>query len=40
MGVLVDKMQSTFDFDAMVLGWQTNPPPGPSGKRTSFYLRA
>jgi peptide/nickel transport system substrate-binding protein len=33
MGVLVDKMQSTFDFDAMVLGWQTNPPPGPSGQK-------
>jgi peptide/nickel transport system substrate-binding protein len=29
MGVMVDKMQSTFDFDAMVLGWQINPPPGP-----------
>jgi peptide/nickel transport system substrate-binding protein len=29
LGVLVDKMQSTFDFDGMVLGWQFNPPPGP-----------
>lgn len=29
LGALVDKMQSTFDFDAMVLGWQINPPPGP-----------
>lgn len=28
-GVLVDKLQSTFDFEAMVLGWQINPPPGP-----------
>ena len=33
MGVLVDKMQANFDFDAMVLGWQTNPPPGPSGQK-------
>jgi len=33
MGVLVDKMQSNFEFDAMVLGWQTNPPPGPSGQK-------
>lgn len=33
MGVLIDKMQSSFDFDAMVLGWQTNPPPGPSGMK-------
>ena len=33
MTVLVDKMQSNFDFDAMVLGWQTNPPPGPSGQK-------
>jgi peptide/nickel transport system substrate-binding protein len=24
-------MQSTFDFDAMVLGWGVNPPPGPGG---------
>lgn len=32
-GVLVDKMQSTFDFDALVLGWQPNPPPGPSGTK-------
>jgi peptide/nickel transport system substrate-binding protein len=33
LGVLVDKMQSTFDFDAMVLGWQPTPPPGPAGKK-------
>jgi peptide/nickel transport system substrate-binding protein len=33
LGVLVDKMQSTFDFDAMVLGWQNNPPPGPPGTK-------
>ena len=33
LGVLVDKMQSTFDFDAMVLGWQPNPPPGPAGNK-------
>jgi peptide/nickel transport system substrate-binding protein len=33
MGVLVDKMQATFDFDAMVLGWQINPPPGPNGSK-------
>ncbi len=33
MGVLVDKMQSTYAFDAMVLGWQTNPPPGPAGQK-------
>jgi ABC-type transport system substrate-binding protein len=26
-------MQSTFDFEAMVLGWQPNPPPGPSGTK-------
>ncbi len=32
-GVLVDKMQSAFDFDAMVLGWQINPPPGPNGSK-------
>lgn len=32
-GVVVDKMQSTFDFDAIVLGWQPNPPPGPSGNK-------
>ena len=31
--VLVDKMQSTYDFDALVLGWQPNPPPGPSGTK-------
>ena len=24
-------MQSTFDFDAIVLGWGVNPPPGPGG---------
>ena len=33
LGVLVDKMQSTFDFDALVLGWQNNPPPGPPGTK-------
>lgn len=33
LGVLVDKMQSTFDFDAMVLGWQINPPPGPASSK-------
>jgi ABC-type oligopeptide transport system substrate-binding subunit len=32
-GALVDKMQTTFDFDALVLGWQPNPPPGPSGNK-------
>lgn len=33
MGVLVDKMQSTYDFDGFVLGWQPNPPPGPAGTK-------
>ncbi|MFY9556661.1 MAG: ABC transporter substrate-binding protein [Blastocatellia bacterium] len=33
LGSLVDKMQSTFDFDAMVLGWQINPPPGPPNSK-------
>lgn len=33
LGSLVDKMQTTFDFDALVLGWQPNPPPGPSGTK-------
>ena len=32
-GVLIDKMQTTFDFDALMLGWQPNPPPGPSGTK-------
>jgi peptide/nickel transport system substrate-binding protein len=32
-GSLIDKMQSTFDFDVLVLGWQPNPPPGPSGTK-------
>ncbi|HSB07990.1 MAG TPA: ABC transporter substrate-binding protein [Blastocatellia bacterium] len=31
--VLIDNMQSNFDFDAMVLGWQPNPPTGPSGNK-------
>lgn len=31
--IMIDKMQSTFDFDAMVLGWQPNPPPGPPGTK-------
>jgi len=26
-------MQSTFDFDVLVLGWQPSPPPGPSGTK-------
>lgn len=33
IGALVDKMEKTFDFDALVLGWQPNPPPGPSGTK-------
>ncbi|HZM88491.1 MAG TPA: ABC transporter substrate-binding protein [Blastocatellia bacterium] len=33
LGTLVDKMQTTFDFDGLVLGWQSNPPPGPSGTK-------
>jgi len=37
MGVLVDKIHSTYDFDAIVLGWQMNPPPGPSSKK-NFVL--
>lgn len=32
-GVLIDKMQSTFNFDAFGLGWQPNPPPGPLGNK-------
>jgi peptide/nickel transport system substrate-binding protein len=31
--VLIDKLQSTFDFDALMLGWQPNPPPGPLGNK-------
>ncbi len=33
LGTLVDKMEKNFDFDAMVLGWQPNPPPGPAGTK-------
>jgi len=33
MGSLVDKMEKTYDFDAMMLGWQPNPPTGPSGSK-------
>jgi peptide/nickel transport system substrate-binding protein len=33
LSVLVDKMQSTFDFEAMVLGWQVNPPSGPPNSK-------
>lgn len=33
MGTVVEKMERNFDFDAMVLGWQPNPPPGPSGTK-------
>ncbi|HWC76744.1 MAG TPA: ABC transporter substrate-binding protein, partial [Blastocatellia bacterium] len=29
--LLANSLQSTFDFDAIVLGWQVNPPPGPGG---------
>jgi ABC-type transport system substrate-binding protein len=36
LGVLGDKMQSNFDFDALVLGWQINPPPGPSGVKNTI----
>ena len=32
-GVLVDKMQSSFDFDVIALGWQPNPPLGPPGNK-------
>jgi len=32
-GVVIDKMQTTFDFDVLLLGWQPNPPPGPSGTK-------
>lgn len=31
--VLIDNMQTNFAFDGMVLGWQPNPPPGPSGTK-------
>jgi len=33
LGTLVEKMERNFDFDAMVLGWQPNPPPGPAGTK-------
>lgn len=32
-GVLIDKMETTFDFDALALGWQPNPPTGPAGSK-------
>ena len=32
-GVLINQMEKTFDFDALVLGWQPNPPPGPAGTK-------
>ncbi|HEY3137602.1 MAG TPA: ABC transporter substrate-binding protein [Blastocatellia bacterium] len=32
-GVLIDKMQSRFDFDAIVLGWDPQPPTGPAGNK-------
>ena len=35
--VLNTIMQSTFDFDAIVLGWQASPPPGP-GSTTNILL--
>lgn len=31
--VLIDNMQTNFDFDGMVMGWQPNPPPGPAGNK-------
>jgi peptide/nickel transport system substrate-binding protein len=36
-GVFSDIMQETFEFDALVLGWQVNPPPGP-GSSTNILL--
>ena len=33
LGALIDKMEKTFDFDALILGWQPNPPPGPLGTK-------
>ena len=32
-GVVGDKLQATFDFDAIALGWQPMPPPGPLGNK-------
>jgi len=32
-GVLIGKMQETFDFDALTLGWDPQPPPGPMGNK-------
>jgi len=32
-GVLIDKMQSTFDFDAILLGWDPQPAPGPASNK-------
>jgi peptide/nickel transport system substrate-binding protein len=37
IGVIADMMEKTFDFDALVLGWQVNPPPGP-GSSTNILL--
>src|SRR5262249_55644954 len=33
MRTIVDAMQSTFNFDALVLGWQGGVPPGPTNAK-------
>lgn len=37
IGVIADMLETNFDFDAIVLGWQVNPPPGP-GSSTNILL--
>ena len=39
-GLLQDMMVKTFDFDAMVLGWQPDPPPGPGTTRNILLSSA
>ncbi|HSF25358.1 MAG TPA: ABC transporter substrate-binding protein [Blastocatellia bacterium] len=36
LGAIGQLLQQTFNFDAIVLGWQISPPPGPSGTKNTI----
>jgi ABC-type transport system substrate-binding protein len=33
LSIIADKIEKSFDFDGILLGWQVNPPPGPTNSK-------
>jgi peptide/nickel transport system substrate-binding protein len=40
LGIIADKMEKNFSFDAILLGWQVNPPPGPTSTKNILLSSA